>query len=238
MAYRISAMVRMVLPNYTCPLYAMADINIQRKKSSPSPWLLILLVVAGLGIAAYFLFRAESEPPQDVPSPVGSGIQPPPDSTTGAETGPRPTADAVGDMAAETAPVTPDVLAGFAQGDASQPQYGREGLRLLTSALLPLADRDNLRDATIAEKRNDLTSATSRLQEDGSSLRPGYVAAAAFLQAVQQKAYPNLEAEVGELMTQAGALSGRVATPQDQTQVQQFLTRAAAVLRTINETAR
>ncbi|WP_460615089.1 hypothetical protein [Hymenobacter seoulensis] len=217
----------------------MADINIQRKKSSPSPWLLILLVLAVVGVGAYFLFRAENAPPTDVPAPAGSGIPTPPDSATGAETGPKPAADAVGNMAAESAdPVaqaTPEALATFAQGDASQPQYAREGLRLLTATLVSLADRDDLRDAAIATRRDDLTSATNRIDEAGSSLRPGYVASAALLQAMQQKVAPTLENEANQLTIQASSLSGRSATPEDQQQLRDYLTRAARLVSSLNE---
>ncbi|MDQ2792642.1 MAG: hypothetical protein M3Y12_01340, partial [Bacteroidota bacterium] len=44
----------------------MADINIQRKKSAPSPWLLVLLAAVVLAIAAYFFLRPE---PVDEPAP-------------------------------------------------------------------------------------------------------------------------------------------------------------------------
>lgn len=213
----------------------MAEINIQRKKSSPSPWLLILLVLAVIAVAAYFLLRADSEAPVPEPVPAGAGVPNPTDSTTGAETGPAPTADAVGDMASEPTPVTPEVLTTFAQGDPARPQYGREGLRLLTSALVSLADRDDLREPTVATRRDELTSATARLEEQGSSLRPGYVAAAALMQAMQQKAYPALEADIDQLTTQATALSGRTTTPQDQQQLRDYLVRAATVVTALSQ---
>jgi hypothetical protein len=214
----------------------MADINIQRKKSTPSRWLLLLLVLAALAVGAYFLFRAETAPPTDVPAPAGSGIPAPPDSTTGAKTGPSPATDAVGNMAAEeAAPVTPGVLAAFAKGDASQPTYGQEGLRLLKSALVDLADRADLQDPTIQTRRDDLTSATSRLGEQGTSLRPGYVAAAALIQAIQQKAYPEQEQAVRQLATLTEGLSGRTATTQEQQQVQAYFQQAAELIKVLSE---
>ncbi|RSK49328.1 hypothetical protein [Hymenobacter rigui] len=217
----------------------MADINIQRKKNTPSPWLLLLVVLAVVGIGAYFLFRAETAPPTDVPAPAGSGIPAPPDSTTGAETGPAPAPDAVGDMAAEApAPVTPSVLAAFAKGDASQPTYGQEGLRLLKAVLVDLADRADLQDPTIQTRRDDLTSATSRLGEPGTSLRPGFVAAASLIQAIQQKGYPEQEKAVRQLATLTEGLSGRNTTAQDQQQVQAYFQQAAELVQALSEPPR
>lgn len=214
----------------------MADINIQRKKNTPSPWLLLLVVLAVVGVGAYFLFRAETAPPADERAPVGSGLPAPPDSTTGAETGPPPALDAIGDMATEeAAPVTPEVLATFAQGDASQPAYGREGLRLLTTALVNLTDRNDLRDPAIQSRRDDLTSATSRLDETGASLRPGLVAAALLLQAIQQKAYPALEAPTQQFTTLTNGLSGRTTTVQEQEQLKAYFSQAASLLDALNE---
>ncbi|SNC77447.1 hypothetical protein SAMN06265337_4031 [Hymenobacter gelipurpurascens] len=216
----------------------MADINIQRKKSSPSPWLLVLLVLIGLVAVGYYIFRTDTDQPVETARPIPS-VEPAPDSTTGAETAPRPTNDpAVSDMATEEPGASPDELAAFAASGTTAPDYGRRGLEMLSATLLPLADRDDLRDATVNEKRDDLTSATSRLQEQNSSLRPGYVAAAALLKALQQKGYPALEADAGELTTRAEALSGRASTPQDQEQIRDFLTRAAQLLRTISQPAR
>ncbi|MBD2713883.1 hypothetical protein KBK19_02410 [Microvirga sp. STR05] len=217
----------------------MADINIQRKKSSPSPWLLILLVLAVVGAAAWYLLRHDD--PQAGSSPSSSveqTVSPAPDTTTGAETGPRPAdAEAVGDMASEAAPVTPEVLAGFAKTNPAQPGYSREGLRLLTSALVELADRDDLRDAAVSEKRDGLTSATARLAEPNTSVRPGFVAAAGLMQAMQQKRYPVLEPAVAELVGRATQLSGRTETAADQKQTQEFFVRAAEIVRTLSEPA-
>ncbi|TGD78299.1 hypothetical protein [Hymenobacter wooponensis] len=215
----------------------MADINIQRKKSSPSPWLLILLVLLGLAAVGYYVFRADSDQPVTT-APAVPSPEPAPDSTTGAETAPRPTNDpAVADMATEEPGGSPDELAAFAASDASAPNYGRRGLEMLMASLRPLADRDDLRDATVSEKRDDLTSATSRLQEQGTSLRPGYVAAANLIKAMQQKAYPALEADAGELVNRANALSGRTNTAQEQQQVRDFLSRAAEIVRALNQPA-
>lgn len=216
----------------------MADINIQRKKSSPSPWLLILLVLLGLAAVGYYVFRSDTDQPVETARALPA-TEPAPDSTTGAETAPRPTNDpAVSDMATEEPGTSPEELAAFAVSGATTPDYGRRGLEMLSATLLPLADRDDLRDATVSEKRDDLTSATSRLQEQNSSLRPGYVAAAALIKAMQQKGYPALEADAGALTTQAEALSGRNATPQDQEQLRDFLTRAAQIVRILSQSAR
>ena len=217
----------------------MADINIQRKKNSPSPWLLILLVLAVVGVAAWLLLRAESPAPTE---PAASAVTTPaptrPDSSTGAETGPRPPADAaVADTAPEPAPVTPEVLAVFAGTDAAQPTYALEGLRLLTAALVDLADRDDLRTTAIGEKRDNLTSATARLNEPGASLRPGFVAATGLLQAMQQQTNSAMEPAVADLITRATQLSGHNDTATDHQQLQEFFSRAATVLRTLSESA-
>ena len=68
---------------------------------------------------------------------------------------------------------------------------------------MALTDRDDLRDPTITEQRDNLTSATNRLGEANASLRPGFVAAAGLMRAMQQKAYPELEDPVADLVRQA-----------------------------------
>lgn len=216
----------------------MADINIQRKKSSPSPWLLILLVLAVVGAAAWYLLRHDDQPADMTPpAAVEEATRVAPDSTTGAETGPAPANEGVNNMASEAAPVTPEVLAAFAKTSPAEPTYPREGLRLLTSALVDLADRDDLRDASVSEKRDGLTSATARLSEPNTSVRPGLVAAAGLMQAMQQKRYPALEPAVAELVSRATQLSGRTETAADQQQMQEFFTRAAEIVRTLSEPA-
>lgn len=216
----------------------MADINIQRKKSSPSPWLLVLLVLIVLAVVGYFLFRSDSAESAEPAAPATTTVPVTTDSAAEAEAAPLPAngdGAAVADMATAEAPVTPDELQTFATTETDSPDYGRRGLQMLTAVLSSLADRDDLRgDATVAERRNDLTSAISRSSEPNASLRPGFVAVAGLLQAIQQKAYPDLEKSVSELGEQARALSGRT-TPADQPALQAFFTKAAGILQTLDE---
>ena len=213
----------------------MADINIQRKKSSPSPWLLVLLAAVALAVGAYFFLRPA---PADEPTP--------PDNT-GQETAPadtlapaNPAAAGMADSAAQTADAadyTPATLAAQAATSPAAPNYALHGLQKLTGLLVALCDRDDLRDPTTTEQRDNLTSATSRLGESNASLRPGFVAAAGLIRTMQQKAYPELEGPATDLVRQAGQLSGRSATAAEQQQNQQFLTQAAAAVRVLSEPA-
>ena len=212
----------------------MADINIQRKKNTPSPWLLILLVLAVVAVGAYFLLRADVNTPQELPPPPPPPATAPVDSLNGAEIGPRPAQDDVNNLATDTAPVTPEVLAAFAATDAARPTYGREGLRLLTAALVSLTDRDDLRTPLIQTRRDDLTSATSRLDEPAASLRPGYVAAASLISAMQQQGYPELQTAAQQLSSQAADLSGRSTTAVEQQALRDYFTRAADLVRALN----
>jgi hypothetical protein len=100
-----------------------------------------------------------------------------------------------------------------------------------------LTDRDDLRDNNITEKRNDLTSATSRLADDPqANIRPGLVAAASLMQAMQQKAYPTLARPVAELVRRADELPNQV-TVAEAPAVQEFLVRAADVVGTLSKPA-
>jgi hypothetical protein len=118
----------------------MAEINIQRKKSSFSPWLLILLVLAALAVGAYFLLRADSDPAVQAPPATGAVT---PGADTEAEMQARatvPPADgtstqAVTAMAAEETPVSAEELARFATDEDDTPDYGRRGLQLLSATL-------------------------------------------------------------------------------------------------------
>lgn len=113
----------------------------------------------------------------------------------------------------------------------------RANLLQIVSPLSELADRAGLRDdATVREQRDNLTSATARLADGDAqaSLRPGLVAAANLLRAVQQKAYPALDDEAAHLVQQAGQLSGRDGTAAEQQQNRQFLQAAAVLLQAEN----
>ena len=224
----------------------MADINIQRKKSSPSPWLLVLLAAVLLAVAAYFFLRPD---PVDEPAPPvpAAEIKPPaataPDTLAAAAAVDQATRRAAidgipqGDMPASAGDNTETIgaLATQAASNPAAPDYALHGLQKLTGTLVALTDRDDLRDPAVAEQRDNLTSATDRLGEPNASLRPGFVAAAGLIRAIQQKAYPELEMPANDLVSLAGQLSGRSATEVEQRQNQKFLTQAAAAVRVLSE---
>ena len=231
----------------------MAEIRIQPKKTAPSPWLLVLLAAALLALAAYFFLRpdpAEAPTPAAASNAAGPAAQPAPAETapeTVAPAIPAPTtpaaaapttasaADAPPELP-DAAPPTPAELAAYAATDAAAPGYARRGLQLLTAAAVDLTDRADLQDPAIQEQRNNLTSATARLSEDaGAPLRPGYVAAAGLLQAIQQKAYPEQQAAAGQLQQLAGQLSGRSTTAPEQQATRRFLSAAAALLAPLSQ---
>ena len=226
----------------------MADINIQRKKAAPSPWLLVLLAAVALAVAAYFFLRPE---PADAPAPApatGTGASEPDTLAAGraaveaAIAAPATdTAGPAGQAAvqeSETEAATPTALSTLAAGSPTAKDYARNNLQKLTGMLVTLADRDDLRDPTIQEQRDNLTSATYRLSEPNANLRPGVVAAVGLIRAMQQKAYPDLEDSVNELVRMGGQLSGRNNTPAEQQQNQQFFTRAAETVALLNEPAK
>ncbi|MBJ6143613.1 hypothetical protein [Hymenobacter sp. BT559] len=202
----------------------MAELRIQPKKSAPSPWLLVALAVVVLAAAAYFFLRPDTAD-EPAPAPAVTSVPTPTDSLAPGS----PAADA------RATPPPSDSL-------ETSPPLGSDSparVRLLELApqLTQLADRTDLRDdATIREQRDNFTSAISRLEDNdpAASLRPGLVAAANLLLAVQQKGYPNLEAEANALTLQASELSGRDATPAEQTCNRAYLAQVASLLNTLS----
>lgn len=221
----------------------MAEINIQRKKNTPSPWWLVLVAALVLAAGTYFFLRPD---PADEPAlaplpPVPTDSIAPGSPTDQARATPPPADGAPGiaeseaEAEAEMTPATPDALADQAAGNAAVPDYARRGLQLLAATLINLADRADLRTPAVLEQRDNLTSAISRLGEPNAPLRAGFVAVAGLMRAMQQKAYPELEGTASDLVKQASQLSGRNATVAEQQQNQQFLTTAAKVVRTISQ---
>lgn len=201
----------------------MAELRIQPKKSAPSPWLLVALAVLVLAVAAYLYLHPD---PADEPAPA-------PATTTA----PAP-ADTLAADARATPPPGDSLETSPPMGSASP---SRAQLLELAPKLTQLADRADLRDdAAIREQRDNFTSATSRLEDNDptASMRPGLVAAASLLLAVQQKGYPNLETEATTLLGQANQLSGRDATPAEQTQTREYLAKVASLLNTLSYPAK
>lgn len=205
----------------------MAELRIQPKKSSPSPWLLVALAALLLLAATYFFLRPDlaDEPTTPVPTSATAPTPGPPPGAT-ADSMVRTVPLAVDSASQEAPPVT-----------ETSSQATRAKLVQLIPTLTQLVDRADLReDAAIREQRDNFTSATARLTDGDlqASLRPGLVAAANLLLAVQQKGYPNLTTEANALTLQATQLSGRDATSTEQSQNQAYLRQLASLLNTMS----
>ncbi|GAB3637762.1 hypothetical protein GCM10027422_33520 [Hymenobacter arcticus] len=205
----------------------MAELRIQPKKSAPSPWLLVALAVLVLAAAAYFFLRSD---PADEPATHQTELSQPPVP-----------ADSLARDSSGASTTPPPVSAADSAAGASAPAGGTSATRTKLVELLPtltqLVDRPDLRDdATIREQRDNLTSATARLTDGDpqASLRPGLLAAANLLLAVQQKGYPNLSAEANALTLQASQLSGRDTTPAEQARNQAYLHQLTQLLNTMS----
>ncbi|GAA4493707.1 hypothetical protein GCM10023172_02630 [Hymenobacter ginsengisoli] len=206
----------------------MAELRIQPKKSSPSPWLLVALALLALAAAAYFFLRPD---PADERAPAPAATTVAPDSL--AAPGSAPASPSSADSASSAAPVASPPPGTNGTGASAQ-------LLQLREPLTQLGDRADLRDdAQVREQRDNFTSATDRLAsgDPQASLRPGFVAAANLLLAVQQKAYPQLETDANNLSLQASQLSGRDATPAEQAQNRAYLSKAADLLKAVSEPA-
>ncbi|AYA38285.1 hypothetical protein D3Y59_15290 [Hymenobacter oligotrophus] len=229
----------------------MAEINIQRKKKAASPWLLILLALLLVGLGIWYLVSRdpgpEQSPPPTAPAPESTVTPGAPTHDSAAASAAVPTGDpSVGALASETetevaeddaeAAAEPADFYALVADDPASGNYARRGLTLLSGVLVGMADRPDLRDQAIAEKRNDLTSATSRLSS-GGSLRPGLVAAAELMQEMQRRGYSSVERETNALVERANQLSGRTATPAEQRATQEFFQQAANVLRVLEKPA-
>ncbi|GAB3828320.1 hypothetical protein [Hymenobacter jeollabukensis] len=222
----------------------MAEINIQRKKKRVSPWPLLIAVLVVLALGVWYLVsRDKDEAPAATPAvpaatPADTVSVPSGDAATATDPD-APTGDpSVGAMAGEVDAdnAAPADFYAFVADDPTSTTYARRGLSLLSSVLVNLADRNDLRNPAVEEKRNDLTSATSRVA-DGGSLRPGLVAAAELMQEMQRRGYATLERDVSKLVEQAGQLSGRTATAAEQQATQEFFQQAANVLRVLEKPA-
>jgi len=194
---------------------AVAEIPIQRKKKPLSPWLLIALAALALTLGAYWYLRPA---PADEPAPRATKAPASPNATA-------PT-DSLGPDSTTTGPAA-----------APDSSTTRNHLLLLVTQISALADRSDLRDdPTVREQRDNLTSATARLADGDAhaSLRPGLVAAANLLRAIQQRAYPALNEDAMRLVQQAGQLSGRDDTAAERQQNQSFLQAAGGLLQAEN----
>lgn len=209
----------------------MAELHIQPKKSAPSPWLLVALAVVLLGVAAYFYLRPDPADERAAPVPASATVVPADTLAPASAAAPVPA----------TGPAPTDSAASSAAVPLATNSPTRAALLELSTTLPQLTDRADLRDdPSIREQRDNFTSATARLADGDpqASLRPGLVAAASLLLAIQQKGYPNLASEAASLLQEANALSGRDATPAEQAQNKTYLAHLAELLNMVSYPAK
>ena len=144
----------------------MADLDIQRKKASPSPWLLVALALALLAGAAWYFLRPAPADDEAPAAPAAAETATPADTLAADTLAAYPSA-----AEARATPPPADAAPGVAQPAAeaaSEASATRAELLALVGTLAELADRPDLRaDAAVREQRDNLTSATARLA-DGS----------------------------------------------------------------------
>jgi hypothetical protein len=123
-------------------------------------------------------------------------------------------------------------------------EYTSTGMQRLTAALTALANRAELSDQNLTQKREVLTQRIAGLQQDPASLkhadmtRQAFMAAADLMSALQQKGYPQLSAEVTQVRQAASTINPQQPLLQQITAVETFFQRASTALQAMTQPTR
>lgn len=214
----------------------MAEINIQRKKKPIWPWLLALVIIAGIiwVLAEAFddpedgKYVTESEYEEDVMYEDSAAMSSaPPDSI------------AVGDN--EFVRFVKEQ--NLSSGDSLQPEYIIEGMDHLSAALGQVVDQKFLNDEEVNEKRRMLTGKIDQLKADTTqmdqpeNIKATFSSAADLMKAIQEKSFPELNNTVANLKEVATSIDTGSAINTQKTKVQEFFEESSNVILVMTDTA-
>lgn len=216
----------------------MAELHIERKERSAWPWILLGLALLAL-LLWYLLGRDDVD--DGVVADTAAGVV----TDTGAAPGAAPDAmpgaagDAGGAVAAFLAYT--DERRSRQNADLTH-EYTADGIRRLAAALDVVARQDTVGGAALQPRLDSLRQGADALQRNAESMqhaeqtRAAFTSAAGIMAAVQERRFPDLGDEVGQVREAAEAVRAGAPLLEQRAQVQTFFDRAAAVLRAMTGT--
>jgi hypothetical protein len=214
----------------------VAELHIERKERSAWPWILLGLALLGL-LLWYFLGRGDAD--DGVVADTAAGVVTDTSAAPGAAPGAMPgTAGDAGAVAAFLAYT--DERRSRQDADLTH-EYTADGIRRLAAALDVVARQDTVGGAALQPRLDSLRQGADALQRNAESMqhaeqaRAAFTSAAGIMAAVQERRFPDLGDEVGQVREAAEAVRPGAPLLEQRAQVQTFFDRAAAALRTMTD---
>ena len=206
----------------------MAQIEIQEKKRSVWPWVLVALLLA---LLAWWLLSQGDDVDDGVVTETGTGI----------------VADPVaGDVGPTAAPAAVGAFLTFVEQAGTRGEMGlnheytADGLRRLADALAAFNTGEGA-DA-VNERLTQLRARADALQREASSTRhaeltrDAFAAAAAAVETLQERRFPALSSQADALVESAGQIQPGTLLLEQRQAVHGFFERAATTLRAMADT--
>lgn len=211
----------------------MAELHIERKERSAWPWILLGLALLAL-LLWYLLGRDDVD--DGVVADTAAGVVTDTSAAPGAMPGAAGDAGAVAAFLAYT-----DERRARQDADLTH-EYTADGIRGLAAALDVVARQDTVGGAALQPRLDSLRQGADALQRNAESMqhaeqtRAAFTSAAGIMAAVQERRFPDLGDEVGQVREAAEAVRAGAPLLEQRAQVQTFFDRAAAVLRAMTGT--
>jgi hypothetical protein len=216
----------------------MADINIKKKNNNQPvwPWVLGILVIAGLIWAAVELFDTDA---QREYGPVA--VDEPGRTTTDDNNG---DAD-VFDLGANN---VDDFVEFVEERDASEEasvdhEYTHDGLNKLADAIDALENDLELDDLDVNERTDLIRDNADYITEDwedtdhSDSIRRAFEVATDLIAAIQSRYFPQLEGQVNQLRNQTQNFDPNNLTLEQKQIIEQYFVQASEILRSMDQQA-
>jgi hypothetical protein len=119
--------------------------------------------------------------------------------------------------------------------------YSSDSIRYLSAALSSLAREHNIKDLDIEQRVKSLEQYADRLQEDKRSTEHADLAREAFISItdlitdLENRLHPGQSQEIGQLRQAAQSIDPNQPLLKQKTRVQEFFTRASAVLQAMSQ---